>query len=297
MTNAPDVQWSRTREVPTSSHELDSQALAVVIPTFNSARSLRACLASLQQQTTHPAEVVVVDDELTTDETREIALGMGADLILSPANMAESRNVGCRSIKSPLILSIDSDMVLSRQLIEKVLSTFRDERVDALTIREYGGGVGYWAKCRALDKAVVETTGRGRALRAFRRDLFERLGGFDPTLPGWDDWDFTLRAQKAGARLTHLASASLEHDEGHLSLRAAASRKYVYGRCMRSFLRKHGPRPTFVDLPIRVMQGLTVGLREDPAAVPGFVFLKATDAAAILLGQAARLRRPPIEPT
>jgi GT2 family glycosyltransferase len=44
-----------------------------------------------------------------------------------------------------------------------------------------------------------------------RRDLFERLGGFDDTLPEHGDFDFAERAVAAGARLAYAAEARVHH--------------------------------------------------------------------------------------
>ncbi len=124
--------------------------VAVVIPTLNSARTLEACLLSLKRQTVRPHEVIIVDDVKTTDDTRAIAARMGARVIISPAGMAESRNLGFAEATSSYFLSIDSDMMLSPEVIAELVRVFDGHEADAVTIPEVGvrGAVGEGAHPR-----------------------------------------------------------------------------------------------------------------------------------------------------
>jgi glycosyltransferase involved in cell wall biosynthesis len=265
-------------------------SLAVVIPTLNSAQTLGRCLTSIANQSRPVSEVIVVDDVKSVDQTRELVEEAGARLIVADANMAESRNVGFRSSSSDLLLSIDSDMVLSTHLAEEVVSALADKGVDALTIKEIGIGSGYWARARAIDKAAVEALGDGRAIRAFTRRLYEQVGGFDSAMPSWDDWDFTRKALRAGAHILHL-EAPIWHDEGRLTLRRAVSKKYEYGRAARSFAKRYGARSVVAPVAHRVLVGIRDGWRTDPLAVPGFILLKALDVAAGALGALGTFRQ------
>ena len=59
--------WRRSDRVPAS-----NASVSVVIPTFNGGSGLGPTIASLQQQTLRPFEIIVVDDG-STDETRAVA--------------------------------------------------------------------------------------------------------------------------------------------------------------------------------------------------------------------------------
>ncbi len=262
-------------------------SLSIVIPTFNSATPLGRCLASVHNPGIQDVEVIVVDDVATTDTTRDIALSYGARVIVSPAGMAESRNEGIADSAAPYILSVDSDMVLSPGLLRDVFEAF-SQGLEALTIREVAAGGGYWVRARAIDKETVEATGLGRAVRGFTRALFERVGGFDPTLEAGEDLDFHRRVLASGAKVGHISGTYFLHDEGRLSLAASCRKKFRYGITAARFEAKHGlGLGRSLGFGRRLAHGTLLGCRKDPLAVPGFLVLKSAEAIAGLAGRLA----------
>jgi GT2 family glycosyltransferase len=262
--------------------------LATVIPTFNSERTLSICLASVAHQA-EPAEIIIIDDLRTSDRTREIAMEYGARVIVSAAGRAQSRNEGVAATDCEYLLSLDSDMILGRDLISRILGEF-GRGMDGLVIQEVGIGQGYWARARGIDKAAVEETGYGVALRAFTREVFDAVGGFDENLLAGEDLDFHERVINRGAKIEHLQSPYIEHDEGRLRLHTAVKKKYWYGLTLPEFEARHGSRMLTRGFGVRLMQGMRLGLREDPLAVPGFIALKCSEALAGLVGRCVAQR-------
>ncbi len=265
--------------------------VAVVIPTLNSARTLEACLLSLKRQTVRPHEVIIVDDVKTTDDTRAIAARMGARVIISPAGMAESRNLGFAEATSSYFLSIDSDMMLSPEVIAELVRVFDGHEADAVTIPEVGVGAGLWAKGRILDKASVEHCGFGRSLRAYRRGFFATTGGYDPAQEAFEDFDFHRRVLAAGAVVKHLDSAYIEHDEGSVRFLDAVRKKYRYGFTVPAFEDRHGAQPFLAGLPRRILSAVVIGARHDPLSVPVYLVLKAAEYVAAFAGRSPRRLR------
>lgn len=265
--------------------------IAIVIPTFNSARTLRRCLESIRRQTLLPSEVIVVDDERTSDHTRDIAESFRCRLIVSSAGMAESRNIGIETSTPPILFSVDSDMVLSRDLLDELLRAF-DDGVEAVSIREEPLLNNYWSRGRALDKIAVERTGHGIAIRAFTRELYARIGGYDVSLESGEDLDFHRRAVAAEARVRHADHAYILHDEGAVTLLSAARKKYRYGLTLRAFETKHG-HLLLAGMRDRLVAGVRIGMKRDPLAVPAFLSLKAAEGLGALIGRIRERGVPP----
>ena len=95
--------------------------VSVVVPTFNSERFLEECLMSVRAQTYPNVEVIVVDN-YSTDRTREIAEKYGARVILCRAIRSEARNVGAGLAKGEFILSVDSDMELTPNVVSECVA-------------------------------------------------------------------------------------------------------------------------------------------------------------------------------
>ena len=77
-----------TRKETAASKDLTERGeLSIIIPARNEAENLPQLLASLQQQTLHPVEILVVDDG-SEDETIACAKGFGATVLQTTADSA-----------------------------------------------------------------------------------------------------------------------------------------------------------------------------------------------------------------
>ncbi len=56
-------------------------SISLIIPTFNSASTLKACLESIKKQTLQPDEIIIADGH-STDETIEIAKNFNCSVVL-----------------------------------------------------------------------------------------------------------------------------------------------------------------------------------------------------------------------
>ena len=72
--------------------------VSVIIPTYNSAKTLWICLGSIENQTYDDLEVIVVDN-FSKDGTVEIAKSYGAKVIELRGERAKAKNVGLRFSK------------------------------------------------------------------------------------------------------------------------------------------------------------------------------------------------------
>lgn len=86
-------------------------SISVVLPTYNSSKTIARCLESILDQTS-PCERIVVVDRFSNDGTAEIARGYGVVLIQTMANRSSARNAGLAESRSPGVLFVDSDMIL-----------------------------------------------------------------------------------------------------------------------------------------------------------------------------------------
>ena len=248
--------------------------VTVVVPTRNSARTIDACLRSLRAQT-HPCRVVVVDNG-STDTTVERARQF-ADVVLEggPERSAQ-RNQGARAVPAPVVGFIDSDMVLEPQVVAEAVVAI-EKGAGAVIVPERTVGEGYWARVRAFERSFYDGSDAIEAARFFRRDVFDRSGGFDEQLTGPEDWDLSESARQLApmARTT----AVIEHDEGAIGYLDACRKKAYYAEGMRRYVAKRGvsalrraSRRPWLHQPRKLMNRRGVGL----------VALKAGEAVAVL---------------
>lgn len=262
----------------------DKPLVSVVIPTKNSEETIGTCLKSIRAQTYPNVEIVVVDS-YSNDGTKEIAEKFGARVIESKVGRSGARNIGAKKARGEFILSLDSDMELTSNVIEECVNKI-EEGYDAVIIPEFSVGVGFWAKCKALEKTCYIGDELIEASRFFKREVFEKVEGYDPELEFGEDWDINQRIRNAGHRVGRI-NAPIKHHEGRLSLWKTIKKKYQYGKTLEKYKRKH---PNEARQQLRFIRPSFVKnwrkLARDPIHALGMLFMKTCEFGASGLGLA-----------
>ena len=98
---------------------------SVVIPAYNEAACLPATLLYLKKTMAAlslSGEVIVVDNH-SSDETPDIALRFGAQVVFEPINqISRARNTGGRAARGDYLIFLDADTFLSGDLLQAALS-------------------------------------------------------------------------------------------------------------------------------------------------------------------------------
>lgn len=258
---------------------MDKSLVSVIVPTFNSERFLEACLRSVNGQTYGNVEVIVVDNH-SADKTREIAKRYGARIVESRAKRSEARNIGARKATGELVFFVDSDMELTPNVVDECVAKV-ESGFDAVIIPEISVGEGFWAKCRALEKACYVGDDAIEASRLFRRRVFEKIGGYDVELEAGEDWDLNRRTIRSGYRIGRIR-APIKHDEGRLSLRGTMLKKHYYGKTLEHYQSKN-PREAKQQFSL-IRPALVRNWREltkDPIHALGMLTMKACELMAV----------------
>jgi glycosyltransferase involved in cell wall biosynthesis len=211
------------------------RSIAVIVPAFNAAATLAAALGSVAGQSVAPTEVVIVDDG-STDDTVRIAERWKALLpvrvVSLPSNggPGRARNEGVRSSTAPMLAFLDADDIW-----------FPDHLQTCLSLQEQSGGVVTgrglrWHEGRDIAAGQVDDEDAGPppdgtlewlvghhsfGMHAVMpRSIFEKVGGFDPTTEGVEDWDLWIRIAETGVPMRRTPTRTFfyrQHDN-NLSL-------------------------------------------------------------------------------
>jgi glycosyltransferase involved in cell wall biosynthesis len=102
--------------------------LSVVITTHNESQSIYALLESLNNQTTSPNEIVIVDAASEDDTLRQIRLWEKKNkqiqlqlIAKKKINRSEGRNLGIKNARNDLIALVDAGCVADRHWIEQLV--------------------------------------------------------------------------------------------------------------------------------------------------------------------------------
>lgn len=214
--------------------------LSIVMPVYNAERTLAECLTRLFQSTHEGFEVVLVDDG-STDSTRAIASEFPVRVVPSGGRVgpAAARNVGAREAQGDFLFFIDSDVMVRPDTLSRLMARFDQGDVDglvgvqALDLRYRNLPSRYknvWMRWTYLRKQQITTENVPcfyTTAAAIRRDVFLRVGGFDPSYggPSVEDQAFAQKIMRLGVRVRVQPELEVEHVKRY-SLRTLLSTDY-----------------------------------------------------------------------
>jgi GT2 family glycosyltransferase len=197
--------------------------VSVIVPCYNSERTIRRCLTSIiNQQTSISFDVTVVDS--SSDETPRIVEREfpSVRLIhLEKRNFAgAARNVGIRATKGPFCLMIDSDCIARADVIERMIARHRSGQYAAVggsaangTPRSLSGLIGYLAEFKEFMPQAPERLGATvpTANITYPREKLEQFGMFDETMYMAEDILLHWKMQTAGECILFDPSIEVTH--------------------------------------------------------------------------------------
>ncbi|HKN06918.1 MAG TPA: glycosyltransferase [Thermoplasmata archaeon] len=188
--------------------------VSVVITVRNEAAHIGQLLESLLIQQ-GPVEVVLVD-AVSRDGTREIAEAFAARhpgflrVFERNGSRGIGRNIGVHEARGEWVAFIDGDCFADSQWLVRLRAGLAQSPVVA-------GRTVVVGKHRYGQLERVELLQQGFDVTfpscnlAFRRDLFLRLGGFDPRFITAEDIDLNMRAVQSGATIVYRPDALVYH--------------------------------------------------------------------------------------
>lgn len=237
--------------------------VSVIIPVWNGATDLPACLEALAAQTHAPLEIIAVDNASTDDSTTWIATHHPTvRLLRNQENLGfgEACNRGLAEAKGEILILLNQDTVV-RPGWAAALATTLAEHADvgiagskALyadgTIQHAGGVVdaqgggshlGYRQQDQGQFDELVDVEYVTGASLAMRRRLYEQIGGFDPGFyPAYlEDVDLCWRARAAGWRVVYAPQSVLIHNERSVAASPTYEGKLLFHRHRLRFVCKH----------------------------------------------------------
>lgn len=221
---------------------MQKKLVSIVISTHNNQKTIGGCLDSIKRQTYPKIEVIVVD-EWSSDKTAKIAKDYNAKVYLHGKERANNRNFGMEKAKGEYYCIIDSDMELTPKVIEKCTEFCKIKNFDAIVIPERSVGEGFWANVRAFERQFTtgEKSSRDNTIEAarfFKKEVYEKIGGYDPSIVGAEDWDLHQRVLKNQFKVGRINSYIIHH-EGRLTLGRLLKKKIYYGKAFLIYSRRY----------------------------------------------------------
>ncbi len=188
--------------------------VTVYIPTRNRSELLERAIQSVMQQDYSPVEIIVVDDA-SEDDTGEVVTVLAARSAPGkhvvylkqsvPMGACAARNLAINAANGLLITGLDDDDYFHPDRLTRLINSFDSTQCsflfDGYVLEMYG-------KDDRITRESVPLLQAARLPELFKRNhvgnqvltLTSRLraiGGFDESLPAWQDYDLWIRLVQA----------------------------------------------------------------------------------------------------
>ena len=228
---------------------MDTLAISVVVSTRNRDANVVLAVESVLRNS-YPSFEVLVVDQSEGEETAAAMQKFVCDSRVSYTRSAEKglsngRNLGVRNTKGALIAVTDDDCEVASDWLQQIASAFAvNPEVGVVfgtalaAAHDAARGLipSYVVRSSSLTRSLLAKPGGIGACMAFRRDVWEQLGGFDSKLGAGscfragEELDFAARALLSGYHVYQTPDARVIH-RGFRPLEAlpALADSYWYG--------------------------------------------------------------------
>ena len=206
--------------------------VSIIVPTLDRPGCVAVVLLGLFHQTYYNFEIIVVDQGRENLDLKRKMFSLSPCPLQwihdSGKGAARARNIGLKYAKSEIFIGLEDDIVITRKtFIHAHVAAYHDPNVGGTSGRvieskhkNYSGRVGEMhpllcvprGQGDGIERQPIQTVKGGNM--SFRRELFERVGGFDerfgqPSL--YEETDVSLKVRRLGYKLFFLPEAEIIH--------------------------------------------------------------------------------------
>lgn len=230
----------------------------VALVGHNESETIVDCVASLEEQSFPPSEIIVVSDGSTDDMPSKLLALQAAGRISAfhrldlRGGRSSASNLAFACASHDLIVSVDTDTTFDRHAMRNALYRLEDPQVGAVSgnVTARNAGKSLLADIQNMEYRITIGAGRSGldmidqvslvsgAFAAFRASALRRVSGMDPV--SGEDLDITLRLRRVGYRIAFARNA-ICRTEVPTTMRALINQRFRWERdALALRMRRHG---------------------------------------------------------
>lgn len=189
---------------------LMNNVVSIIVPCYDQAHYLDESLSSVLNQTYTNWECIIVNDG-SLDNTEEVAQKWCKKdsrfqyLKKENGGLSSARNAGIKICKGEFILPLDSDDVICKSFLDKLVPELENDETLAI--------VSCYSKFfdKSINNIIFELKPKGDnylyllyvnqliATSLYRKECWKQVGGYDEKMKkGFEDWEFWIAITKQG---------------------------------------------------------------------------------------------------
>lgn len=184
--------------------------ISFVLPAWNEAvligRTIDGIHAAMEQR--DPRYEVVVADDASDDGTGDIAGARGARVVrCEHRQIAATRNAGAQASSGDVIIFVDADTIITRQVVEETIAAFESGAVGGGALPDFDGDLPLYARLILGPSMFLYRLARlvSGSYLFCTREAFDATGGFDESLYATEE-AFMSRALRRHGKFTIIPS-------------------------------------------------------------------------------------------
>lgn len=243
--------------------------VSVIVPFFNAEKTLTSCINALLRLEGRDFEVLLIDNN-STDGSATVARTVAEQhperfyyCTETRQGPVFARNHGAALARGEILAFIDADCLVQPAWLSEMVRAFEDPRIGAVA-----GKIGSHDAATVFDKFHALFTFRGprnaqtfnrfaltnggfpTANLAVRKEIFQRIGGFDPALNllAGEDYDLCARIYREGFHIRYEPTVEVDHIHRN-SLTGTWKQSYIFGTGHALLLKKLFKNKFILELP------------------------------------------------
>ena len=196
---------------------------SVIIPSFNSKKTIEECIKSIlnQHYSKKNYEVIVIDDG-STDNSLDLIKKYSVKIIRQKnKGPAVARNVGAKYASGKYLVFTDSDCVVDKYWLKSIDEGFKEyHKISGIGGEILNGNCSLMGKVSHLidfggnvdnKEGVIKTMSIPSANICYKRDIFREIGGFNEKLVTMEDRELNWRLVKNGYKILCYPKVKVYH--------------------------------------------------------------------------------------
>ncbi|WP_396601592.1 glycosyltransferase family 2 protein [Algibacter sp. R77976] len=190
---------------------MNTNSISIIIPCYNQAQFLEETLLSVYNQSLQKGWECIIVNDGSSDNTEKIALKWVEKdkrfnyFFKENGGLSSARNFGITKAQHNIILPLDSDDVIDKDLISQVLTAFNNTNADVVHYKIFFFGEkegayslpNYSYKTLLLQNTFIACT-------PFKKENYLKIGGYDEQLKSFEDWDLWIRMLNENSKVVKI---------------------------------------------------------------------------------------------
>lgn len=177
-----------------------SELVSIIIPCYNQGEYIEETLQSVLSQTYENIEIIIINDGSTdnSDETISNLIKEKPSIQYIPianGGVSKARNIGISKASGKFVLPLDADDIILPEYTKMAVEEFKKDPA-LIVVTALGEFFGEDNGPMNLPEFSMKKMLHGNIIYCpsfFKKDDWEKIGGFDEKMTHLEDWDFYIR--------------------------------------------------------------------------------------------------------